>query len=242
MRDAADILIVALDVPGEEEALRLCDRLGPRLRRVKVGLELYVAEGPGIVPALLSRGLDIFLDLKFHDIPNTVERACAEAARLGAGIMNVHAGGGEAMMEAAVRGARAGAREGGHPVPQVLGVTVLTSLSGSELPGYYAGVPVAERVVTLARAARDAGLDGVVASPREVRPLREALGPEFVLLTPGIRFPGGDAGDQKRVTSPSAAVADGADYLVMGRPITADPYPRAAMGRALDEISRTPIR
>jgi orotidine-5'-phosphate decarboxylase len=238
LRDPLDHLVVAFDVPSRGAALALADRLGDAVRWAKVGLELFVSAGPGIVTELSARGLSVFLDLKFHDIPNTVSGACAAAARTGAAILNVHAGGGEAMMAAAREGADRGAAEAGRPRPEVLAVTVLTSLTGAELPDYYQARPVGERVTYLARAARDAGLDGVVCSPLEIAPLRAALGPEFRLLTPGLRFADGDAGDQKRVATPYDAARAGSDYLVMGRPVTGAADPRAAAARALADIGR----
>jgi orotidine-5'-phosphate decarboxylase len=233
---AASRLVVALDVPSAAEALLLCDRLGPETRWVKVGLELYVAEGPGVVKALAGRGLSVFLDLKFHDIPHTVERATARAAATGARLVNVHAAGGEEMMAAAARGAKEGAGAAGLLPPRVLAVTMLTSLTGRELPGHLAPLSMTDRVLLLARAAREAGLDGVVASPLELEALRAALGPSFVLLAPGIRFADGEPGDQKRVATPGAAVAAGADFLVMGRPLTGAAAPARAVDRALREI------
>lgn len=235
-RSAADRLVVAFDYPRADAALGLADRLAGRIRWAKVGLELFVTAGPNIVHAFAARGFHVFLDLKFHDIPTTVAGACAAAARSGAAMINVHAGGAGEMMRAALDGARRGAAESGHPTPKVLAVTVLTSLSGSELPGYYSDRPVTDRVVLLAEAARDAGLDGVVCSPMEIAPLRAALGPDFRLLTPGIRFADGEAGDQKRIATPADAARSGADWIVMGRPITAAPDPIAAAARAVVEI------
>jgi len=237
-REPLDHLVVAFDVSSREEALALADRLGDAVRWAKVGLELFVSAGPGIVGELSARGLSVFLDLKFHDIPNTVAGACASAARTGAGLVNVHAGGGEAMMRAAREGAERGAREAGRPRPEILAVTVLTSLAGTELPGYYQARSVEERVVYLAGEAKAAGLDGVVCSPHEISRLRETLGPDFRLLTPGLRFVEGEAGDQKRVATPYDAARAGSDYLVIGRPITGADDPRAAASRALAEIGR----
>jgi orotidine-5'-phosphate decarboxylase len=237
-REPLDHLVVAFDVPSRQAALALADRLGDAVRWAKVGLELFVAAGPGIVTELSDRGLSIFLDLKFHDIPNTVAGACASAARTGAAILNVHAGGGEAMMAAAREGAERGAAESGRARPEVLAVTVLTSLTGNELPRYYQPHSVAERVAYLAAEAKKAGLDGVVCSPLEIVPLREALGPSFRLLTPGLRFADGEAGDQKRVATPYDAARAGSDYLVIGRPITGAADPRAAAARALADIER----
>lgn len=235
-RSAADRLVVAFDYPRADEALALADRLAGRIRWAKVGLELFVTAGPNVVHAFAARGFHVFLDLKFHDIPHTVAGACAAAARSGAAMINVHAGGAGEMMRAALEGARRGAAESRHPAPKLLAVTVLTSLSGSELAGYYSDRPVEDKVVMLARAAREAGLDGVVCSPREIEPLRAALGPDFGLLTPGVRFADGDIGDQKRVATPADAARAGADWIVMGRPITAAPDPVAAAARAVVEI------
>jgi orotidine-5'-phosphate decarboxylase len=231
-------LVVALDYPDARSALAAAQRLSGTVRWVKVGLELFTAAGPAILHELRLADFDIFLDLKFHDIPNTVAGACASAARNGVGLVNVHAGGGPAMMRAAREGAARGAAERGDDPPRILGVTMLTSLTGEELPGYYDHTrPVPDRVVLLAQAAREAGLDGVVCSPREIVPLRAALPNDFVLLTPGIRFAGGDTQDQARVATPFDAARDGADFLVLGRPITADPDPVAAARRALADIA-----
>jgi orotidine-5'-phosphate decarboxylase len=180
-------------------------------------------------------GVPVFLDLKLHDIPNTVERAARNLARLGVALMTTHAGGGRAMLEAAVRGAAAGTPEGASR-PLVLAVTVLTSLDDAALDEL--GVPggAAARVVSWARLARAAGCDGVVCSPRETAALRGQLGPEFVLLTPGIRPAGGEVADQKRVATPRDAVAAGATYIVVGRPITAAADPAAAAESILAEL------
>lgn len=240
-RPPEDRLIVALDFPGRDDALRFCDRIAGRARWVKVGLELFTSAGPAILGDLRERGLRLFLDLKLHDIPNTVEKACAAAAGLGVSLMTVHAGGGEAMMEAAVRGAGAAtpAANTVPPVfpPRILAVTVLTSLSGDELPGYYVPRPVAERARLLARAASKAGVHGVVTSPHELETLRREMGSRFILLSPGIRFQADAPGDQKRLATPFQAIASGADYLVIGRPITGAADPAAAFDRAREEIS-----
>jgi orotidine-5'-phosphate decarboxylase len=243
-RSPEDRLIVALDFPGRDEALRFCDRVDGRMRWVKVGLELFTSAGPAILGELRERGLRLFLDLKLHDIPNTVEKACAAAAGLGVSLMTVHAGGGEAMMEAAVRGAGGpvgDAAGGGMPStfpPRILAVTVLTSLTGDELPGYYVQRPVAERALLLARAAANGGVHGVVTSPHELETLRREMGPGFILLSPGIRFQDGSPGDQKRLATPFQAIASGADYLVIGRPLTGAADPAAAFDRAREEIAR----
>jgi orotidine-5'-phosphate decarboxylase len=226
----ADRLIVALDFEDGAEALRFCGGLEGRLRWVKVGLELFTAEGPAIVRDLTGRGLQVFLDLKLHDIPNTVERASARAAAIGASLVTVHAAGGVDMIRAAVRGAGSG--------PRVLAVTMLTSLTGDELPGFFAPASMGTRVSLLAAAAQEAGAAGVVASPRELRELRAGRGEDFILLAPGIRFEDDSAGDQKRVATPYSAIRDGADYIVIGRPITRSPDPAASFDRATDDMAR----
>lgn len=213
-------------------------RLEGSVRWVKVGLELFIAAGPLVVETLRQRGFEVFLDLKFHDIPNTVSGASAAAARTGAGIINVHAGGGIDMMAAALDGARKGAGDMGFEPPKVLAVTVLTSLTGDELPGYYRPSPVGERVLYLAESTHAAGLDGVVCSPQEVERLRASLGNNFLLLTPGLRFSEGERGDQKRVATPGDAARAGSDYLVMGRPITGAGNPAEVARRALVEIEQ----
>jgi orotidine-5'-phosphate decarboxylase len=231
----APIPIVALDVPGAPEALALVERL-PRVEWVKVGLQLFAAAGPDIVLALRERGLHLFLDLKFHDIPNTVARAVESATRLGVDLLTLHASGGREMMRAA-RDA-AGPQGSG---PGLLAVTVLTSLSGPQLAEAWGREAVsAEReVVRLATLARDSGMDGVVASVLELPAIREHA-PELSVLTPGIRFAGDDAGDQTRVATPARAAQLGADYLVIGRSVTAAPDPAAAFERVLAELDEAP--
>lgn len=217
-------IIVALDFPAEAPALALVERLDPARCRLKVGKELFTRAGPGLVRDLAKRGFAVFLDLKFHDIPNTVAAACAAAADLGVWMINVHASGGRAMM-AAARERLATLSE----PPRLIAVTVLTSLDAADL--FEVGCPgePAERVLHLAALARRAGLDGVVCSPLEAAGLRAAQGPGFLLVTPGVRPADAATGDQKRVMTPGQAVAAGADYLVIGRPITAAPDPLAAL-------------
>ena len=219
-------LILALDTPTAAEALALVDRVGDGADFYKVGLELYTATGPSVVGALHDRGKRVFLDLKLHDIPNTVAGAVAAASALGVELLTVHAAGGRAMLEAA-RKARDGHLE-------LLGVTVLTSLSAADLAEVW-GKPapnVGEEVIRLATVLKDVGLDGVVSSVGEVASLRARLGGDFLLVAPGIRLPGGDHGDQKRVATPAEAVRAGADYLVVGRAVTAAADPV----RALDAV------
>ena len=213
-------VIVPLDFPDAGQALALAARLDPALCRVKVGKELYVAAGPSVVRTLQERGFEVFLDLKFHDIPNTVAGACRAAARLGVWMLNVHASGGEAMMCAA--------REAAGTVPRpplLIAVTVLTSLGEDDLPRVGLHGSVAENVERLAALAKGCGLDGVVCSAMEAPRLRAAHGAGFKLVTPGIRLAGAAADDQSRVVTPTEALRLGADYLVIGRPITqaADP-------------------
>lgn len=215
-------LIVALDVPSQRDALALVDQLHDTVDFYKIGLELYTREGPGVVRAVRGRGKRVFLDLKLHDIPNTVARAVEAAAALDVSLLTLHTAGGRAMMEAAV--AAADGRL------DLLGVTVLTSTSDAELAEVWnREVSTAEaEVLRLARLAREAGVPGVVASAREARPLRDSLGPDALIVTPGIRLPSDDVGDQVRVATPTAAVRDGATHLVVGRPIRAADDPVAA--------------
>lgn len=217
-------LIVALDLPGEVEALNLVDRLRPARCRLKVGKELFTRCGPDLVRSLQARGFEVFLDLKFHDIPNTVAAACAAAADLGVWMVNLHCSGGERMIAAA----RERLEHCAHR-PLLTGVTVLTSLDAGDLAAVGCPGDPAERVLRLAKLGQDAGLDGVVCSPREAATVRAACGASFVLVTPGVRPAGDSAGDQKRVMTPSQALAQGADYLVIGRPITTAADPMAAL-------------
>lgn len=225
-------VIVALDFPDAAAALDCARRLDPARCRVKVGKELFTAIGPTLIEALRARGFEVFLDLKFHDIPNTVASACRTAAALGVWMIDVHALGGRAMMLAA----RAALEDAPHR-PLLTAVTVLTSLSAPELPEIgLAGTPEAN-VLRLARLAEAAGLDGVVCSAQEARGLRDALGEGPILVTPGIRMADDAAGDQSRVVTPRAAVAAGATYLVVGRPVTRAPDPAAALARIVAELA-----
>ncbi|MEW5769721.1 MAG: orotidine-5'-phosphate decarboxylase [Pseudomonadota bacterium] len=226
-------IIVALDYADAAPALALVERLDPRACRLKVGKELFVAAGPALVEELARRGFEVFLDLKFHDIPNTVAQACKAAARLGVWMMNVHASGGPRMLQAA-REALEGTR---GPRPLLIAVTVLTSMGEAELAAI--GVPVSpeEQVLRLARLTREAGLDGVVCSAREAGLLRREIGADFKLVTPGIRPAGSAQGDQTRILTPAQALAAGADYLVIGRPITMAADPLAALESIAQEIA-----
>lgn len=225
-------VIVALDFASAEPALNLVSRLSPDLCRLKVGKELFTRSGPALVETLQQRGFEVFLDLKFHDIPNTVAAAIRAAAELGVWMVNIHAGGGRRMMEAA-----AGALEGLGHKPLLIGVTVLTSLSDADLAELGYGETAAERVQRLAALAADSGLDGVVCSALEAEALRSARGDDFCLVTPGIRLAGDAAGDQRRVVTPADARALGSDYLVIGRSITASDDPLAALHRVHAELA-----
>ena len=213
-----------------QPALDLVETMPRDLQWVKVGLELFTAEGPAAVAAVRERGKRVFLDLKLHDIPNTVAGAVRAAAGLGAELLTIHAAGGPAMMEAAVR-----ARDEVNPDLKLLGITVLTSLDGSEFPDVYASSSVADRVAAFARGAQDVGLDGVVCSPQELDSLRAVVASEFLRVTPGIRLARGDAHDQRRTASPGAALAAGASHLVVGRALTAARNPQAAWDAILED-------
>ncbi|QGP92964.1 Orotidine 5'-phosphate decarboxylase [Neomoorella glycerini] len=229
-----DKIIVALDVPDLAAGEKLVDQLFPYIGMFKVGLEFYTAAGPAAICMVKERGGKVFADLKLHDIPNTVAGAARALVRLGVDMLNVHAAGGRSMMQAAAAAVREEAAAVGRPAPVLIAVTVLTSLDGEALR-HEVGIErgVEEQVVRWARLARDSGLDGVVASPREIRAIREACGPEFVIVTPGVRPAGSDRGDQRRVMTPAEALQQGASYLVIGRPITAAPDPVAA-ARAIE--------
>jgi orotidine-5'-phosphate decarboxylase len=217
-------VIVALDYADAGGALALVERLDPALCRLKVGKELFTAAGPVLVKSLAERGFGVFLDLKYHDIPNTVANACRAAAGLGVWMLNVHASGGRAMLQAA---REALAREAKPPL--LIGVTVLTSLSAADLAELgLAGTPL-DAALRLARLARACGLDGVVCSAQEAAGMRREFGTGFRLVTPGIRPASAQPDDQQRVMTPQAAIASGADYLVVGRPITQAPDPLAAL-------------
>jgi orotidine-5'-phosphate decarboxylase len=230
-----DKIIIALDVPGKEEAIALVSRLRPA-RTFKVGLELFTAEGPALFRKLKALRKDIFLDLKLHDIPNTVGGAVRSAFKHGVQLMTLHTSGGREMMARAAETARQAAEEGKRPRPLLLGVTVLTSLKGPDLAEVGMAADVAAQVVRLAGLAKAAGLDGVVCSPQEIEVLRREFGRELVIVTPGIRPAWAAAQDQKRVMTPAEAVAKGADYLVIGRPITGAPSPEEAFLKVVEEI------
>ena len=230
-------VIVALDFDAAQSALEFAQRLDPALCRVKVGHELFTAAGPGLVETLAARGFGVFLDLKFHDIPNTVAAACRSAARLGVWMMNVHAAGGRAMLEAARNAIPAE-----ETAPRLIAVTLLTSMGEPDLDDIgMTGTP--DEVVTrLARLAKKCGLDGVVCSGEEASALRTLCGTSFTLVTPGIRPADAAVNDQHRVMTPAAAIAAGASYLVVGRPVTRAPEPLEALERINAEIADTLAR
>jgi orotidine-5'-phosphate decarboxylase len=217
-------VIVALDFPDAAAALALADRLAPDQCKLKVGKELFVSTGPQLVSQLVDRGFQVFLDLKFHDIPNTVAQACLAAARLGVWMINVHASGGAKMMLAA----REAVGKVAYP-PRLIAVTVLTSMNAEDLRQIGLQAEPAAQVARLALLAKEAGMEGVVCSAQEASQLRRDLGPDFLLVTPGIRPAGSDIGDQSRILTPAKAMAAGADYLVVGRPITQAADPVAAL-------------
>lgn len=225
-------IIVALDYPDAAQALTLARRLDPHRCRVKVGKELFTRAGPSVVEALVGEGFDVFLDLKYHDIPNTVAAACAAAADLGVWMLNVHALGGRRMLEAA----RAALEGSGGRRPLLVAVTVLTSLTAEELSEVGLTGALPEHVARLATLARDAGLDGVVCAPSEAAELRASLGAEFLRVTPGVRPAGAGSDDQRRVLTPAQAIDAGATHLVIGRPITRAPDPLAALAAIAGEI------
>ncbi len=227
-------LIVALDFAAERQVLRLLDQLDPDCCRVKIGKELFTAFGPALVKKVGKRGFDVFLDLKFHDIPNTAAAAVRVAAlELGVWMTNVHASGGRAMLEAVA----AALADLDCRRPRVIGVTVLTSLNDGDLAELGTRAGAREQVLRLARLCREAGLDGVVCSPAEVALLRREMPREFLLATPGIRRPDDARGDQKRVMGPAEAIAAGADYLVVGRPVTRAEDPSAALADFMSAVS-----
>jgi orotidine-5'-phosphate decarboxylase len=233
MPDRRAQLIVALDVSSAAEARRIVTALGDSVKIYKVGMQLYTAEGPQVVRDLVASAKQVFLDLKYHDIPNTVGAAVREAAQLGVNMLTVHASGGAKMLRAAVEAAQAS----GHREPlNILAVTVLTSMDDEDLNLIGVTGGVEHHVVWLAALALKAGCRGVVSSAREVKTLRATLGNNFLAVTPGVRPTGASHGDQARVVTPAEAVAAGATHIVVGRPITAAAHPEAEAGAILKEI------
>ncbi|HVO50519.1 MAG TPA: orotidine-5'-phosphate decarboxylase [Thermoanaerobaculia bacterium] len=237
MPDARARLAVALDLPDRAALLAMAGLVAPEAGVLKVGLEAFVAEGPSLVRELVATGADVFLDLKLHDIPNTVGRAAAAAVATGAAIVNCHASGGLDMLRAFGDGGREAAAKTGRPAPKLVAVTVLTSLdAGALLAIGLSGAP-RDAAVRLASLAKEAGLDGVVCSPEEIAAIRAACGKDFLLVVPGVRPAGAAPGDQKRVATPAHAIRAGADLLVVGRPITGAADPAAAARAVTAEIA-----
>ena len=217
-------IIVALDAKSQYDALTIADQLDPSLCRVKVGKELFTHEGPSVVKALHDKGFEVFLDLKFHDIPNTTAQAVCAAADLGVWMVNVHASGGRKMMETCVQRLKAG-----NYSTQLIAVTVLTSMGREDLKDLGLDIEPFEQVKRLAKLTQESGLDGVVCSAQEAKKLRETLGQDFALVTPGIRPVGFNADDQKRIVTPKQAMIDGSTHLVIGRPITQSENPNQTL-------------
>lgn len=224
-------IIVALDAKSEYDALTIVDQLDPALCRVKVGKELFTHEGPGVVKTLQDKGFEVFLDLKFHDIPNTTAQAVCAAADLGVWMVNVHASGGRKMMETCVERLKAGNYQ-----TQLIAVTVLTSMGREDLRDIGLDIEPVEHVKRLAKLTQESGLDGVVCSAQEAKILREILNADFALVTPGIRPEGSNADDQKRIVTPKQAMLDGSTHLVIGRPITKAEHPTEMLKSILASI------
>jgi orotidine-5'-phosphate decarboxylase len=232
MSDPKNRLAVALDYPDAFEAMKLVDSLGQTCQWFKVGMELYYAAGNDMIRQLRDRGFDVFLDLKLHDIPNTVAGAVRSATKAGASLLTIHASGGAAMMSAAAEAAKAPGS------PRLLAVTVLTSMDAAQLAATGIAVSPAEQVLRLANLAAQSGIDGFVCSAEEVTAVRAATGPGSLLVIPGIRPTGAAIGDQKRIATPAQAIAQGASMLVVGRPITQAADPAAAAEDILNEIAQ----
>ena len=226
-------IIVALDFNSSSQAVEFVDTLDPKLCRLKIGKELFTAAGPNLVETMIKKEFDVFLDLKFHDIPNTVARAVQVAADLGVWMLNVHISGGSTMMKSA----KDAIISHGGCKPILIGVTVLTSISSAELSEIGINNDLKDQVVQLAKLAYQSGLDGVVCSAEEAKLLRNSMPADFILVTPGIRREQDAADDQKRVITPSQAIRNGSDYLVVGRPITQAASPSAALAAFNSEIA-----
>lgn len=234
--DPKDKLIIALDVDTQDKAMRLVDTLKNDVRLFKVGLELFSSCGPSIVEDAAKKGCKVFLDLKFHDIPNTVSRAAVSVAGLGAFMFNVHALGGFEMMRKAAEAVKEESLRLKIVAPKIIAVTILTSMDQAELDKTGISGDAAGAVLRLAKLAKDAGLDGVVASPSEIKILRESLGKDFIIVTPGVRPEWAAAQDQKRVATPGRAISDGASFIVVGRPVTEAKNQREAAQKILKEM------
>ena len=224
-------VFVALDTPDLSRALEIANSVKPHVGGLKIGLEFLTAQGPNGIRKIVETGLPVFADTKFHDIPNTVAGAAREIAKYGVAIFNIHASGGAEMMKSAVEAASQS-----NPRPKIIAVTVLTSMGDDDLPSIGQQGPLADQVVRLAKLAKASGLDGIVCSPREIAVVRKACGPDFLIVTPGIRPAGSAVGDQRRVNTPADALRVGSNILVIGRPITAAADPAAAARAIAGEI------
>lgn len=231
-----DRLIVALDFPTLEQAQACVEECGDAVSYYKVGMELYYAAGSAVISYLKSKGKQVFLDLKLQDIPNTVAHALTVLSSLGADMMNVHAVGGPKMMAEAVKAVREAAAKEGRPAPKLIAVTILTSMDEEQFGALNYKNTIAEQVIALAKLAKAAGMDGVVASPREAAGIREACGPDFLIVTPGVRPAGASLDDQSRVATPAGAFAGGSSHIVVGRPITKAADRKAAALAIVKEI------
>jgi len=232
-----DRLIVALDVHTMDDVQRLVESLGDAVTYYKVGMELFYSVGPDVVRWLKKEGKHVFLDLKLHDIPNTVAGGLASLMTLGADIVNVHASGGYTMMKTAAERLHAAAAEQGIPCPKIIAITVLTSMNEEDWAKLGAAESIADHVTRLAKLTKAAGLDGVVASPREAASIRAACGDNFLIVTPGVRPAGASIDDQSRIATPGEALKNGATHLVVGRPIRAAEHPKEAALSILNEMA-----
>ena len=232
IKDSISPIVVALDYPTPQQAIEMAKQLDPSKCRVKVGKELFTASGPAVIEQLHKMDFDVFLDLKFHDIPNTCAGAVAAAAELGVWMVNVHASGGERMMSAA---AEAIANKNHKPL--LIAVTVLTSMEQSDLAGIGLDVSPQQQVERLAKLSKQSGMDGVVSSAQEIALIKRLCGEEFLTVTPGIRPMGSDAGDQRRIMTPQETVNAGGDYMVIGRPITQASDPKKICSEIIDSLN-----
>lgn len=231
-----DRLIVALDFPTMEQAVACVEECGDAVSHYKVGMELFYAAGAPMITYLKNQGKHIFLDLKLQDIPNTVAHALMVLSDLGADMMNVHAVGGKKMMAEAVKAVREAAAKAGRPAPKLIAVTILTSMDNEQFADLNYKNTIAEQVISLAKLAKEAGMDGVVASPQEASGIREACGPDFLIVTPGVRPAGASLDDQSRVATPAGAFKNGSSHIVVGRPITKAEDRKAAAEAIVKEI------
>jgi orotidine-5'-phosphate decarboxylase len=226
-------ILLVLDVSSREDAMNLVRPLYEHVGMFKVGMQLFTAAGPSLVREIVDLGGKVFLDLKFHDIPNTVSHGVLEAAKLGVSLMTIHAAGGRVMMETVAKELQ---DEFGNRMPMVVAVTVLTSLNDAGLAEIGIARPMADQVVAMATLAKECGIAGVVCSPQEIQLVRRAAGSDFKIVTPGIRMPGQAANDQQRLATPREALAAGADYIVVGRAVTAAPDPRSALNALVKSV------